>query len=41
MDETRKHVFRDGVKPLWVSEVTKIVTRLTTIAEVERIAPPV
>ena len=41
MDELREQAFRDGMKPLRASGAHKIATGLTTVAEVERVAPPV
>ncbi|OQA19384.1 MAG: Type II secretion system protein E [Chloroflexi bacterium ADurb.Bin360] len=41
MDELREQAFRDGMKPLRASGAHKIATGLTTVEEVERVAPPV
>ena len=41
MDEIREQAFRDGMKPLRASGAHKIATGLTTVEEVERVAPPV
>ena len=41
LDEMREQAFRDGMKPLRASGAHKIATGLTTIEEVERVAPPV
>lgn len=41
LDEMREQAFRDGMKPLRASGAHKIATGLTTIKEVERVAPPV
>jgi len=40
LDEMREQAFRDGMKPLRASGAHKIATGLTTIEEVERVAPP-
>ena len=40
MDEMREQAFRDGMKPLRASGAHKIATGLTTVEEVERVAPP-
>ena len=41
LDEMREQAFRDGMKPLRASGAHKIATGLTTVEEVERVAPPV
>jgi len=41
IDELREQAFRDGMKPLRASGAHKIATGLTTVEEVERVAPPV
>ena len=41
IDEMREQAFRDGMKPLRASGAHKIATGLTTVEEVERVAPPV
>jgi len=41
LDEMREQAFRDGMKPLRASGAHKIATGLTTVDEVERVAPPV
>ena len=41
LDEMREQAFRDGMKPLRASGAHKIATGLTTIEEVERVAPPI
>ena len=41
LDELREQAFRDGMKPLRASGAHKIATGLTTIEEVERVAPPI
>ena len=41
MDELREQAFRDGMKPLRASGAHKIAIGLTTVEEVERVAPPV
>ncbi len=40
MDELREQAFRDGMKPLRASGAHKIATGMTTVEEVERVAPP-
>jgi general secretion pathway protein E len=40
LDEMREQAFRDGMKPLRASGAHKIATGLTTVEEVERVAPP-
>lgn len=41
IDELRAQAFRDGMKPLRASGAHKIALGLTTLEEVERVAPPV
>ena len=41
LDDMREQAFRDGMKPLRASGAHKIATGLTTVEEVERVAPPV
>jgi general secretion pathway protein E len=41
IDELRAQAFRDGMKPLRASGAHKIALGLTTIEEVERVAPPI
>jgi general secretion pathway protein E len=41
IDELRAQAFRDGMKPLRASGAHKIALGLTTVEEVERVAPPV
>ena len=41
LDEMREQAFRDGMKPFRASGAHKIATGLTTVEEVERVAPPV
>jgi general secretion pathway protein E len=41
MDDLREQAFRDGMKPLRASGAHKIAIGLTTVEEVERVAPPV
>ncbi len=41
IDELREQAFRDGMKPLRASGAHKIAIGLTTVEEVERVAPPV
>jgi general secretion pathway protein E len=40
LDELREQAFRDGMKPLRASGAHKIAIGLTTVEEVERVAPP-
>jgi general secretion pathway protein E len=40
IDELRAQAFRDGMKPLRASGAHKIALGLTTVEEVERVAPP-
>ena len=41
IDTLREQAFRDGMKPLRASGAHKISSGLTTLFEVERVAPPV
>jgi general secretion pathway protein E len=41
IDDLRAQAFRDGMKPLRASGAHKIALGLTTVEEVERVAPPV